>query len=374
MIQNSHKHAPGTPPLQAVILDEIATAPVAQVTIDELALAMATHPGFKRHRNEDRLAIARIAAPNANTYTVAIVCDGVGGSELGEQAAMLAISSIIDYLSQLQRVSPLKELAVEAIRRADDCVRNQLFGRGATTLVMLLATTTGHLVCANVGDSRAYSWDPTSSKLDQVTVDDTIENELKDLPGNPGALIKAHGLRGRLSQALGENGRTADELRVQTYTKECFRKGAVLGSDGLWRAARDFEATVANATTPTDAVRRAIALANWVGGVDNSSILAISDLERLFADSQGLGPHSQYRMGTTFWSPSAKVKFPTAGWLDEVKPLKGHGKTEKPKRSSKKKDAKNPMDEPQLNLETAEFKIQKPMIEVTVSEDAKKST
>lgn len=372
-MQNSCNRPPGALLLQATILDEIVGSQAAQVVIDELGLVMATHLGSKRDRNEDRIAVARIAAPNTETYTVALVCDGVGGSESGDQAASLAIASIIVDLAQQQGRPSLKELAVALVRRADDLVRKELQGRGATTLVMLLATASGHLVCANVGDSRAYSWDPSSSKLDQVTIDDTIENELKGLPGNPAALIKARGLQGRLSQAIGESGRTADELRIQTYTKERFRFGAVLGSDGLWRAARDFETAVANATTPNDAVRRAIALANWVGGVDNASLIAVGDVERLCGGRQAQDSAGRRQTEIALWSSSAKIKILASDWISEAKSAETRGKPEKKKRNAKKKEPRETVNESQLRLETVDSKEARPKIEVTISEEFKKS-
>jgi serine/threonine protein phosphatase PrpC len=372
-IQTSYGRPPGPPSLQAAILEEIVGSHAAQAVIDEMGLAMATHPGSKRDRNEDRIAVARIAAPSTETYTVVLVCDGVGGSEAGDQAAAIAIASIIVDLAQQQGRLALNELAVTLVRRADDLVRKELQGRGATTLVMLLATASGQLVCANVGDSRAYSWDPASSKLEQVTIDDTIENELKDLPGNPAALIKARGLQGQLSQAVGESGRTSEELRIQTYTKERFRLGAVLGSDGMWRAARDFESTVANATTPTDAVRRAIALANWVGGVDNASLIAVGDVEQLCGDLQVQPSPGRRQTEIVLWSSSVKIKLLTNNWIGEAEFAETRGKPEKQKRNAKKKEHRVPVDESHLDLETADSREAKPKIEVTISEEPKNS-
>lgn len=372
-IRNSPPLTPGALLLRATILDEIIGSQTAQVVIDELGLAMATHLGYKRDRNEDRIAVARIAAPNTETYTVALVCDGVGGSESGEQAAALAIATIIVNLAQQQGRPSLKELAVTLVKQADELVRRELQGRGATTLVMLLATASGYLVCTNVGDSRAYSWEPSSSKLDQVTIDDTIENELKDIPGNHAALIKARGLQGRLSQAIGEPGRSADELRIQTYTKERFRLGAVLGSDGLWRAAKDFEASVANAATPTDAARRAIALANWVGGVDNASLIVVGDVERLCGDQQIHTSAGPRQTGIDLWTPSTKVKILTSTWISESKSSDTRDKPEKQKRNPKKKEPRKTVSESQLKLETVDTKEARPKIEVTVSEVTTKS-
>lgn len=369
--KNSFPPTSGT--LLATVLDEIVGSQAAQVVIDELGLVMATHLGSKRDRNEDRIAVARIVAPNAEAYTVALVCDGVGGSESGDQAAALAIASIIVDLALQQGHPSLKELAVALVKRADELVRRDLQGRGATTLVMLLATASGHLICANVGDSRAYSWDSNSNELDQVTIDDTIENELKYLPGNPAALIKARGLQGRLSQAIGETGRSADELRIQTYAKDRFRLGAVMGSDGLWRAARDFETTVANATTPTDAVRRAIALANWVGGVDNASLIAIGDVERFCGDRLVLASAGRRQTEITLWTSATKAKILANNWISEVKSADTRGKPEKQKKSAKKKEPRKTENELQLKLDTEPSKEARPKIEVTIGEESTKN-
>lgn len=373
MIQNSYNNPPEVPSLLATILDEIVGSQASQVAIDELGLSIATHVGFKRIRNEDRIAVARTLAPNKETYTVAIVCDGVGGSESGDQAAALATSSIIADLARQQGCPPINELAVALVKRADDLVRKELHGRGATTLVMLLVTASGYFVCANVGDSRAYSWDPSQNKLNQVTIDDTIENELKDLPGNGAALIKARGLQGRLSQAIGESGRTAEELRIQTYTREHFPVGAVLGTDGLWRAARDFESVVANATTPTDAVRRAITHANLVGGVDNSSMIALGDVRLLCRARQTQASSVARQIEIELWLSSNKVKIVASSPINEVKSVPPRGKPDKPKAKSKRKEHSEPEDGLQLELEPVDTNRARAKIEVTINDEPRKS-
>lgn len=373
MIQNAYFSSSDTQTLQTAILDEVVRSQDAQMVIDELGVAMATHLGSKRDRNEDRIAVARIVAPNAETYTVALVCDGVGGSESGDQAASLAITSIIVDLAKQRGRTYLEELAIALIRGADDLVRKELYGRGATTLVMLLGSSGGQFVCANVGDSRAYRWDQDLSQLNQVTIDDTIENELKYLPGNPAALINAHGLQGRLSQAIGESGRTAEDLRVQVYTKVHFPRGAALGSDGLWRVAKDFDAAVANAGSPTDAVRRAVALANWVGGVDNASMIAARDVG-LFCRSQPVrGVSGSPQTQITLWLPSSKVGFMTNSWLSESKSVRSpRAKPEKQRGSTKKKVKRETENELQLKLETVDAKEARPQIEVMITKETKK--
>ena len=162
-------------------------------------------------------------------------------------------------------------------------------------------------------------------------------------------------------------------MRIQTYTKERFRLGAVLGSDGLWRAAKDFETTVANATTPTDAVRRAIALANWVGGVDNASLIAIGDVEQLCGGRQAQTSTGRRQTEISLWSSSAKIKILTNDWIGEAKSAETRGKPEKQKKNAKRKQPRETVDVSQLRLEAVDSKEARPKIEVTISEEPKKS-
>lgn len=346
----------------------------AQTSIEELGLVMGTHPGLKRERNEDRVAVARVRALNGELYTAAILCDGVGGSQSGDRAAEHAIACVVAELAG-QRYRPgLKELATTVVKGADSHVRAVLEGRGSTTLVLLLATSAGLLVCASVGDSRAYRWDAGSgSTLEPVTVDDTIENELKNLPGDHAALLKERGLRGRLSQAVGEEGRAADELRVQVHTRERFVNGAVLGSDGLWRASQDFGLVASNATTPADLVRRVLNLANWVGGVDNASVIAIDDITRFCrprSQPQVSSPDADHWI--VLWTPQLKVKIAVDRWFSDPGVTSKTPSTRTKRKTTKSKSAESPADGKQLPLEPSVTENARPKLEVTLVDAPKK--
>lgn len=324
---------------------------------------MGTHLGLKRSRNEDRVAALRVLALNGEIYTAAIVCDGVGGSESGDRAATLAIASIILELSSLRAKQALKETVARLVRCADDFVRHELEGRGTTTLSIFIATSAGQFACANVGDSRVYAWD-AHSVLEQVTTDDTVENELKALPGDHQGLLNAKGLKGRLSQALGESGRTSDELRVQVFTRERFTAGVVLGSDGLWKFAGDFDSVVLNAGGALDAVRRSINLANWVGGLDNASILVIDDIEKF---CRPVGSPKRFSDGADLSLWTGRSRFRLIGssrnqWTSSFKQEKSRRKTQKPKQVEAKES------ESQLALPSTENPVKdtKPLIEVTL--------
>lgn len=257
-------------------------------TIDELGVAHGTSTGTQRSRNEDRVAIARVTSLNQEQFAVALVCDGVGGSEMGDVAATLAIATFIDELTRVDTFLPLSNLLIELIRKMDYTVQSVLGGRGTTTASIVLASSTGQFVAANVGDSRIYSWKPNSSRLQQVSVDDTIENELLNLNIKDASALDARGLRGRLSQAIGEAGRAQNDLRIVVLEKGKFEEGGmILATDGAWKAVEEgFRSLALHATSATEAMRRVITFSAWTGGIDNVSIVAIEDILK-FAKIEG---------------------------------------------------------------------------------------
>ncbi|MDQ6623143.1 MAG: serine/threonine-protein phosphatase [Verrucomicrobiota bacterium] len=250
--------------------------------IPEIGVAFGGHPGLHRARNEDRAVVAEISLPGEGSFTAALICDGVGGSEMGDIAATLAVATILDELSRPRPGVLLEALLVDAFRKADDVIRNELRGGGTTTATVILVSSTGRVAAANVGDSRIYAWRPGGSEFRQVSVDDTIENELRDLPVGDPSVLDAHGLRGRLSQALGESHRSSSDLRVIVFSSKDFERGAILASDGAWRGSEDgFRAIALHSENASDATRRMLAFARWAGGLDNISVIAIQDIAEL---------------------------------------------------------------------------------------------
>jgi serine/threonine protein phosphatase PrpC len=310
--------------------------------VEELGFAMASHPGHKRRRNEDRLAVAHVQTAAGDRYTVAIVCDGVGGSENGDRAATLAIAGVLLELTAQRTRLALGPLVAKLVRAADDFVRSELKGRGTTTMALLLATPDSQCVATSIGDSRVYAWKP-AGELVQVSVDDTVENELKALPGDHRGVMQAHGLRGRLSQAIGEPGRTSDDLRVIAIPSTMFPAGVILGTDGLWRAAESFAVVVGNSENPAEAARRGVQLANWCGGVDNASMIAVSDLDKFCTYRTSFsGPPS---LTLTVWVSESRLVL-----VSEVTPDSVATRPQKAKRRTSKGAKEPALREPELPL------------------------
>lgn len=248
-------------------------------SIDTFDTAFGTNIG-SRSRNEDRIAVARVKTSSGEQFAAAIVCDGVGGTQMGDIAAALAIATFLESLTNVASIARIDSLLVNIIKKCDRVVREELDGRGATTLSALLVSQDGRVAASNVGDSRIYAWTP-GDKLAQISVDDTIENELKNLAVPDQTALAFHHMRGGLSQAIGEIGRTEEELRVVPLAETHFKHGALLATDGAWKSDElAFNLVAIHATNAHDVVRRVISLSAWTGAVDNVSIIAIEDLHK----------------------------------------------------------------------------------------------
>lgn len=272
-----------------VLLNELLTAPWETTllkNIDGAGVALGTYIGSKRSRNEDRIAIANITTKGGDQFSVAVVCDGVGGSEKGDAAATLAIAVFIDALAQSDTIKQpsekisLRNLLIELMRNVDNCVRDALKGKGTTTMSVLLGTSSGQFVATNVGDSRIFKWSPTIPSLIQVSVDDTIDNEFKKMALKDISILDARGLRGTLSQAIGEVGRSSQDLNLTIEMMDNFKgEGAILATDGAWKGDEfGFNSLALHATSALESMRRILSLSSWTGGLDNVSIIAIDDL------------------------------------------------------------------------------------------------
>lgn len=245
--------------------------------IHELGIGFCSRTGEKRYRNEDRLAIAHVTTQSQEQFSAAIICDGVGSSEMGDIAATLATATFLAELAQMAEPMPIASLLTSLIRKMDDAVRIQLRGRGMTTVGVVLASSTGKFAAANIGDSRIFSWQPGIS-IKQISIDDTLENDLKGLLIND-AILDARGMRGQLSQAIGEVRRGPDDLRIVVFGNEHFPDaGIMLATDGAWKAdEKGFTLIARGAKSAHEAITRIPRFASWTGGIDNISLIAIED-------------------------------------------------------------------------------------------------
>ncbi|WP_202224387.1 PP2C family serine/threonine-protein phosphatase [Okeania sp. KiyG1] len=151
--------------------------------IRKIHITTATDTGPNRSNNEDACyPPSKTAISYPPSYkTIAIVCDGIGGQERGEEASELAIKVLCQNLQNIPEegdpltiTTKLEESAYaanDAIYERNDNEQRQGRQRMGTTLVMALAHL-HELYITHIGDSRAYWITPT--RCYQVTLDDDV--------------------------------------------------------------------------------------------------------------------------------------------------------------------------------------------------------
>ena len=235
-----------------------------------------TDKGRKRSNNQDSIFVSDTpVGPLPNLY---IVADGMGGHAAGDFASRFAISVVIDFIRKSTVHNP-----ISLLKRALVFASNELYkeaekdkdkmGMGTT---MVAAVLTGHtLYVANIGDSRLYVVNDKTNKINQITMDHSLVEELirsGQLERNKG---RNHPEKNIITRAMGSR----DEAMPDFFEVELEDGDKVLMcSDGLSNMVEDDEIRdiVLDNSSLDDAVLSLIGRANYYGGNDNISVVIIS--------------------------------------------------------------------------------------------------
>lgn len=140
----------------------------------QLRVAVRTHPGFKREQNEDSYYVGP---------RLLVVADGMGGHAAGEVASAITA----DHFAQIDQSALDHDLYIPltaAIDQSNDAIAAAvgkdpaLTGMGTTATAILFGDK--RIAVANVGDSRAYLYQPDRGALTQLTSDDSFVQMLVD--------------------------------------------------------------------------------------------------------------------------------------------------------------------------------------------------
>lgn len=239
----------------------------------QLSSAVLTHPGRKRHHNEDFVAYYE-----PETYdewvvngSIYIVADGVGGEAKGERASQYAVQDVL-YRYDNDSDPNLGARLQRAMRAAGNAIydyaqRTGMGARMATTMVAAVVHG-DRVTIANVGDSRAYLI--RGGQALQLTTDHTIAGEM--LRHGEITEEEAQHFKGknRITRSIGGE----RDVRVDIFPDIPLQPGdkLLLCSDGLARYTLGSD--IVNLTaegTPQEIVHRCITFANEHGGTDNIS-------------------------------------------------------------------------------------------------------
>jgi PPM family protein phosphatase len=252
----------------------------------EVHVAARTDCGYQRDNNEDRAVFAdlgsgiafeppatAVLSPDTGAF-VGLVCDGMGGEAGGEIASRLAVETIVPFLRATGTAGagegPVARGLVASIEAAsarikEEARRHPRYARMGTTAT-LAAIADRSLVCAQVGDSRAYLY--RRGELRQITHDQTMAELLRSTGTVPDENIDDVVGANVLLQAVGSSTRLDV---VITHTPLEDGDTILLCSDGLSGVVPDatIAAELRDRPDPDAACDALVARALEAGGPDN---------------------------------------------------------------------------------------------------------
>jgi protein phosphatase len=251
-------------------------------------IAARTDKGRVRKNNQDSVYTGTLKLHGV-TARLALVADGMGGANAGEEASRIA-SEVTQ--AQIQhngsgQAPPddsawqelLRKAAREANRRVYEESRSDADRKGMGTTLTISLIVGERLHVASVGDSRAYLLNAGGVTEDgattaQLTSDHSLVARLVDIGQITSEQARTHPQRNLLYRSIG----TDPSVEVDTLSEQLEPGDVVLlCSDGLVNHVRDEEiAQIAlEQLDPDRACEQLVTLANERGGRDNISVVIV---------------------------------------------------------------------------------------------------
>src|ERR1700735_2505586 len=241
-----------------------------------------TDTGKVREHNEDTIAFDA-------DIGLLVLADGRGGYNAGEVASGIAVKTIVNLVKeQVERedlnvqdreagLSRPTIILRDAIHRANKIIyqtaRTQPQCEGMGTTVVAALFFDNKITIAHVGDSRLYRQRAGGDKLEQVTLDHSLLQELVDRGFYSAEEAQRAANKNYVTRALGVEPNVEVEIQEVPVNKgEVF----ILCSDGLSDMVEDedIHLTINTFSANLDTVaKQLIQLANDNGGRDNVSVV-----------------------------------------------------------------------------------------------------
>jgi serine/threonine protein phosphatase PrpC len=225
----------------------------------QLHLALGTHRGRLRERNEDAVSYYYPSDyETLNSYgTLFLVADGVGGLSHGAEVAEIAVQRLIEVYYQSPKDKPIEMLRA-SIKQVNNEIYRQYHTKSATTLVAMLIHQ-DEAIIAHVGDSRAYHGRQHQLRL--ITQDHAAE------------MVDADGkAKRKLTRALGYRAQVDATITKHSIQNDDY---FLLVTDG---ASRYFDTPSLQSLIRENAresVQQIINSSNDAGGYDNVSAIMV---------------------------------------------------------------------------------------------------
>jgi PPM family protein phosphatase len=238
-------------------------------------LASMSDIGCQRENNEDHLTYWEPAADEefARKGRLAIVADGMGGHEGGQEASRIAVDSIKEVFAETPNAD-VQSLLLTGFQIAHERILDyaaghpELHGMGTTATAIVLLDH--QLYYAHVGDSRLYL--ARGETISRLTHDHSYVGRLVQNGVISAEEAETHPQRHILTAALGAGTEISPETPQHPVP---LQKGdvLVLCTDGLWSLLSDYEIHgIVTSNDPAGACRALIKLAKDRGGPDNITV------------------------------------------------------------------------------------------------------
>lgn len=265
---------------------------------DEIDVFGLSHAGKVRAENQDHFLLAtihkrvhivqtnltqqqRLPMEDERLAFIAMVADGVGGAEGGEEASATALEAAMHYMarstecyyqadgSDEQFINALQDAAMKSHAAVLARAREVAGGRPMATTLTLFMGVWPYYYLLQVGDSRYYLF--RDGQLTQVTRDQTIAQDLLDQGVFTRAMAERSQYSNVLSSALGGD----EALPVVTRLRCDWRAVHLLCTDGLTKHVSDerIAARLTAMTSAREGCEQLLADALDGGGTDNISII-----------------------------------------------------------------------------------------------------
>jgi serine/threonine protein phosphatase PrpC len=240
-----------------------------------MEVAALSDVGCQRENNEDSFLYWEPASESEfqRTGRLAVIADGMGGYEGGQEASRLAVETVREVYENAVRDDP-KAALVEAFLTAHERIQAhasrhpELHGMGTTCTA--LAIRGRQLYFAHVGDSRLYL--VRHAKISRLTRDHSYVGRLVESGIVRPEDAEKHPQRHILTAALGAGIEVAVDGGENALVLE-EDDGLVLCTDGLWGVVSEQELeAAATRQTPAESCAALVKLARQRGGPDNITV------------------------------------------------------------------------------------------------------
>ena len=236
-----------------------------------------TDTGLVRRENQDAYATAVIA-----DCTIAVVCDGMGGTNGGHTASTIAVDTLLQELQTAITPSMdrphVKSAVLRGISQANLAIRaraseDESLSHMGTTLVCAVCRDAEAMVF-NIGDSRCYLI--SDDGIRQITRDHSVVENMVERGDITPAQARRHPRRNLITRLGPDAEVEADSFRV-TWKQGDF---LLLCTDGLVNTVTDQEMLfeVMHGSDLDSCLDRLMAAAKKQGAPDNVTVVLLQNL------------------------------------------------------------------------------------------------